>query len=374
MQHLYDAFSRVHSVCEDLLHPYRRLLSGILPTHISALLEYLQYFCQIRCKLLSLYALAICGILISKLIEIFPFLCSFSIVSNPDTDICSSAENFSAALEDTLALDVPVNSLQSAADPLIKIVRLEMEILAILFNLQCQLSNLEFLNSILSLQSLSIKLDKYSTRNDTVVEAPTPFMNWLRDFHSLLLAKFTLYWYTIFHPIATKSISMQHNLAKENPRIVLHVQEFVRKYEGSSVSIFFDAYLQDFDYLGHSYVPPGAAGMYVKSSVAIPCIFTYPLTESNAVPKNDYPVIMRALHSLLTVTTWKSPRQIVGQFEAQLGKTFFVQKLEKRYYMAVVVEDEHGALVENSHIRDFINRICDCTQIIDVARTLQSRS
>nr|CDS31871.1 expressed conserved protein [Hymenolepis microstoma] len=288
---------------------------------------------------------------------------NFAIVSNPDTDICSSAENFSAALEDTLALDVPVNNLQSAADPLIKIVRLEMEILAILFKLQCQLSNLEFVNSILSLRSLSIKLDKYSTRNNTVVEAPTPFMNWLRHFHSLLLAKFTLYWYTIFHPLATKSIAVQHNLAKENPCIVLHIQEFVRKYEGSSVSIFFDAYLQDFVYLGHSYVPPGAATMYAKSS-----------TESNAVPKNDYPVIMRTLHSLLTVTTWKSPRQIVSQFEAQLGKTFFLQKMEKRYYMAVVVEDENGALVENGHIRDFINWICDCTQIVDVARTLQSRS
>lgn len=37
--------------------------------------------------------------------------------------MCSSAENFSSALEDTLALDVPVNSLQSAADPLVKMVR-----------------------------------------------------------------------------------------------------------------------------------------------------------------------------------------------------------------------------------------------------------
>ncbi|VDL18819.1 unnamed protein product [Hymenolepis diminuta] len=329
----------------------RRLLSGVLPTQISSLLEYLQYFCQIRCKLLSFFA----------------------IVSNPDIDMCSSAENFSSALEDTLALDVPVNSLQSAADPLVKMVSLEIEILARLFKLQCQLSNLEFLNSILSLRSLSIKLDKYSTRNNMVIEAPTPFMNWLREFHSLLLAKFTLYWYTLFHPIAIKPIDVQHNLTKENPHIVLRIQEFVKQHEGSSVSIFFDACLQDFEYLGHSYVPPGAAGMYVKSSITIPCIFTYPPTKSNAVPKKDYWVIVRTLHSLLTVTSWKPPRLIVGQFEAQLGKTFFLQKLEKRYYMAVAVEDEHGALVENSHIRDFINRICDSTQIIDVARGLQSR-
>lgn len=58
--------------------------------------------------------------------------------------------------------------------------------------------------------------------------------------------------------------------------VSFRIQEFVKQHEGSSVSIFFDAYLQDFDYLGHSYVPPGAAGMYVKSSIAIPCIFTYP--------------------------------------------------------------------------------------------------
>ncbi|KAM7532454.1 hypothetical protein Aperf_G00000132914 [Anoplocephala perfoliata] len=203
---------------------------------------------------------------------------------------------------------------------------------------------------------------------------PTPYSNWLRDFHSLLLAKFTLYWYSILRPIATKAIDIQTNVIKENPGIVLQIQEFVKNNEGSNVSIFFDAYLQDFEYLGQSYVPPGAAGMYVKSSVAIPCVFTFPPTESNSLPKNDYPVIMRIVHSLLTLDTRKIPRQIVPLSDPQLRKTFYVQKLEKRFYMAVVVEGEEGNQMENNHVREFLNRICDCIQIVDVVRTLQSHA
>lgn len=45
------------------------------------------------------------------------------------------------------------------------------------------------------------------------------------------------------------------------------------------MALFFDAYLQDFAYLGHSYVAPGAAERYVKGSVAIPCIFTMPVVS-----------------------------------------------------------------------------------------------
>ena len=50
----------------------------------------------------------------------------------------------------------------------------------------------------------------------------------------------------------------------------------MNRFDETSVALFFDAYLQDFAYLGHSYVPPGAAELYVKSSDAISCVFTMP--------------------------------------------------------------------------------------------------
>lgn len=95
-------------------------------------------------------------------------LLSFAIVTNPETDMCSSAEDFSSALEDTLSEEPPTNCLKPAALPLVEMARLEMEILANLFKLQCQLSNLEFLNSILSLRFVALKLDKYCARSNMV--------------------------------------------------------------------------------------------------------------------------------------------------------------------------------------------------------------
>lgn len=41
--------------------------------------------------------------------------------------------------------------------------------------------------------------------------------------------------------------------------------------------------------------------------------------------------------------------------------------------MAVVLEDDAGSHAGNTQIRDFLNRICDDIQIVEVARILQSR-
>lgn len=46
--------------------------------------------------------------------------------------------------------------------------RTEVEILAAALKVQCQLGDLEFLNSILTLSSISYKLDQYYTQDDLV--------------------------------------------------------------------------------------------------------------------------------------------------------------------------------------------------------------
>uniref|UniRef100_A0A0R3WCT6 UPF0536 protein C12orf66 n=1 Tax=Taenia asiatica TaxID=60517 RepID=A0A0R3WCT6_TAEAS len=246
--------------------------------------------------------------------------------------------------------------------------------LAAALKAQCQLGDLEFLNSILTLSSISCKLDQYYAQKDLVGvgSPPTPLCSWLRKLYSLLLAKFTLYWYSVLHSGATNPTDIQEAVVKENPAIVSQIEDFVSTNEGTTVSFFFDAYLQDFAYLGHSYVPPGAAEMYVKSSVAIPCIFTMPLAESNTLPVSDYAVIMRAVNSLLSVDSSSKPREIISLHEAQLQKSFFVLKVESRVYMAIAVVDETGEQREKAHFRDLMCRLCDCIQMVDLCRSLQN--
>lgn len=288
--------------------------------------------------------------------------------------LCSAAKNVGSALEDLYALQSPINCLESTISPLVNTARMEVEILATALKLQCQLGDLEFINSILTLSSISYKLDQYYARDNLVPvgSPPTPLCSWLRRFYSVLLAKFTLYWYSVLRSGAINPADVQEAVSKENPDIVSQIEDFVSTNEGTNVSLFFDAYLQDFAYLGHSYVPPGAAEMYVKSSVAIPCIFTMPPAESNTLPMSEYAVIMRAVNSLLSLDASIMPREIIALHEVQLQKTFLVLKVELRIYMAVAVVDESGEQTENAHIRDFICKLCDCIQMIDLTRSLQA--
>nr|CDS22694.1 expressed conserved protein [Echinococcus granulosus] len=320
----------MHSVCGDLVHSHDGLRNDVLPMQILALLQHIHYFCRLRCKLLSFFAL----------------------ITKCETMLCSAAKNVGSALEDLM----------------------EVEILATALKLQCQLGDLEFINSILTLSSISYKLDQYYARDNLVPvgSPPTPLCSWLRRFYSVLLAKFTLYWYSVLRSGAINPADVQEAVSKENPDIVSQIEDFVSTNEGTNVSLFFDAYLQDFAYLGHSYVPPGAAEMYVKSSVAIPCIFTMPPAESNTLPMSEYAVIMRAVNSLLSLDASIMPREIIALHEVQLQKTFLVLKVELRIYMAVAVVDESGEQTENAHIRDFICKLCDCIQMIDLTRSLQA--
>lgn len=66
------------------------------------------------------------------------------------------------------------------------------------------------------------------------------------------------------------------------------------------------------------------------------------------------------------------PRHIVSLFEAQLQRTFFVTKVERRMYLAIAVVDKDGALAESgSNVREFINKLTDYIQLVDLTRALQ---
>ncbi|VDD74196.1 unnamed protein product [Mesocestoides corti] len=285
---------------------------------------------------------------------------------------CSSAK-VSIALEDLLASRSPVNCFEFLFSPLVEIIRHELEILVALLKLQCQLGNLEFLNSILSLNALSHKLIEDSSCQCEVSVEPrqTRLRAWLRKFYSTLLAKFTLYWYTVLNNAATSSVELEQSLSKENPDIVSKIQDFVHRYEGVYVALFFDAYLQDFAYLGHSYVPPGAAEKYVKGPIAIPCIFTMPPgSEPNTVPVPDLTVIMRAINSLIPLDASATSRQIMPLQDLHLQKSFLVLKVEARMYMAIVFPSSLDA--ENGHFREFATKITNTIQLVNLVRSIRN--
>lgn len=59
---------------------------------------------------------------------------------------------------------------------------------------------------------------------------PTPLCSWLRRLYSVLLAKFTLYWYSILHSGATNPTDLQEAVMNENPAIVSQCVVTVLQY------------------------------------------------------------------------------------------------------------------------------------------------
>nr|VZI16049.1 unnamed protein product [Spirometra erinaceieuropaei] len=124
--------------------------------------------------------------------------------------------------------------------------------------------------------------------------------------------------------------------------------------------------LQDFAYLGHSYVAPVAVGNPPTGVESLPPILTIP-PEAHPFPADDVSVIMTKICSVLSLDASEQPRRILTFFDPKIHKTFFLAKIEPRIYFVSVCPKNQLA---NTQIISFLNRIGDAMQLIEI-RTSQ---
>ncbi|VDL88996.1 unnamed protein product [Schistocephalus solidus] len=243
----------------------------------------------------------------------------------------------------------------------------ELELLVSLLDAQFYISNLHFLNALLCLRSLSkIIKDGIVSSSSSPRTNLSPLFSWLLRFRNTLLAKFSLYWFNILHGVGP-SEDLDYCLAKENPDLVLRLRSFTSRPDVSYVSLFFDAQLQDFAYLGHSYVAPVAVGNSPTGVESLPPILTIP-PEAHPFPADDVSVIMTKICSVLSLDASEQPRRILSFFDAKIHKTFFLAKIEPRIYLVSVCPKNQ---LGNAQISSFLNRIGDAMQLIDISRALR---
>ncbi|VDN09737.1 unnamed protein product [Dibothriocephalus latus] len=131
--------------------------------------------------------------------------------------------------------------------------------------------------------------------------------------------------------------------------------------------MFFDAQLQDFAYLGHSYVAPVAVGISPTGVESLPPIATIP-PEAHPFPADDVSVIMTKICSVLSLDASEQPRRILTFFDKKIYKTFFLAKIEPRVYFVTVCPKNQLC---NTQITGFLNRIGDAMQLIEISRALR---
>ncbi|KAL7062162.1 hypothetical protein AAHC03_01463 [Spirometra sp. Aus1] len=323
-----------------------RSANQVSEEQVSALSEYLVGFCRTRLKLLSFYAM---------------------LIDNETLLSCSARNLCSGLAELQNTFPGSKNLLDSVFSPLTAVIKRELGLLISLLDVQFYISNLHFLNALLCLRSLSkIIKDGIIPGRSSSRTSLSPLFSWLLRFRNTLLAKFSLYWFNILQGVGP-SEDLDYCLARENPDLVPRLRSFTSRPDVSYVSLFFDAQLQDFAYLGHSYVAPVAVGNPPTGVESLPPILTIP-PEAHPFPADDVSVIMTKICSVLSLDASEQPRRILTFFDPKIHKTFFLAKIEPRIYFVSVCPKNQLA---NTQISSFLNRIGDAMQLIEISRGLR---
>uniref|UniRef100_A0A0X3PC59 UPF0536 protein C12orf66 n=1 Tax=Schistocephalus solidus TaxID=70667 RepID=A0A0X3PC59_SCHSO len=345
-ENLGELYSQLSDSFSTLCIGNERSANQVSEEQVSALSEYLLNVCRIRLKLLTFYTM-----MIEKETLLY----------------CSAKGLRSGLIELQNSFLGSKNLLDSVFSPVTVVIKRELELLVSLLDAQFYISNLHFLNALLCLRSLSkIIKDGIVSSSSSPRTNLSPLFSWLLRFRNTLLAKFSLYWFNILHGVGP-SEDLDYCLAKENPDLVLRLRSFTSRPDVSYVSLFFDAQLQDFAYLGHSYVAPVAVGNSPTGVESLPPILTIP-PEAHPFPADDVSVIMTKICSVLSLDASEQPRRILSFFDAKIHKTFFLAKIEPRIYLVSVCPKNQ---LGNAQISSFLNRIGDAMQLIDISRALR---
>ncbi|CAL8080176.1 unnamed protein product [Calicophoron daubneyi] len=179
---------------------------------------------------------------------------------------------------------------------------MEIDILIDLLDAQSFIADLYFVESLLCLNRVSGKLKDLSEVFEAKHSGTSPYgrspprvvplVMWLKEFYNVLLAKYSLYWFSVLVQSAVDESRVLELTGLENPGLVSKIIGFQKRSNVLYASLFFDTACQDSPYLGHGYVLRGTVGESPKGVESIPPIFTAPL-GSSIPPADVYAIVMQ---------------------------------------------------------------------------------
>ncbi|CAH8520669.1 unnamed protein product [Schistosoma turkestanicum] len=284
--------------------------------------------------------------------------------------IITSCSSLISSLKDILnQLSVTENELTKVFVHVSQPIKLEVIVLCELFKAQIAISDLMFLESLLSLNRAKDHIDKlrklFYSKGIASSSKQLPLVAWLECFYTHLLSKYTLYWFEILVRSASNVHEIEETANSENLNLVANITKFQRESNALNISLLFDTTCQSFPFLGHGYVLRGSVGDAPKGIESIPPIFNAPLGSSLS-PVDIYTIVMQ-INSTLHLSgdddkmdiseVLKQPRYV---YDEKLNHTYYIKKLECRVFLALVYEGlkSHKDKLINEFISMLTDTIC----------------
>ncbi|KAA3676080.1 uncharacterized protein DEA37_0012169 [Paragonimus westermani] len=274
-------------------------------------------------------------------------------------------------------LVIPEDDISQDLEPLSLLIRSEVIGLADLLKAQSWTSDLYFMDSLLCLKSsfnelsnlfqpfqLTFPLVLTSGRH---VNKPPALLSWLSNFYNTLLAKYSLYWFSILSQAVSSSDTVLELSNSEDPNLIAKVIAFQRRTNALCVSLFFDTACQTNPFLGHGYVLRGTVGDGPKGVESIPVIFMFPL--GYILPSADIYAIVMQISGTLNVGELEEFYKLVYSYDEKRDRTYFIQKLEFRVFLALVYEGCRSR--KDRQITDFISSLASVIRLQTLVASLR---
>ncbi|KAF5403670.1 hypothetical protein PHET_02741 [Paragonimus heterotremus] len=363
-------------------------------------------FCSVRSRLVALYPF------LKKTFSKSYLFCSVnaayrSIDENP-LKLLTEIDSFHQSVVELLnQLVIPEDDVSQDLEPLSLLIHSEVIGLAELLKTQSWTSDLYFLDSLLCLKSSFSELSNLfqafkltcsllvSIHNGITVCAwffacfyldahflkfplvsmfgrhvnkPPALLSWLSNFYNTLLAKYSLYWFNILNQAVSSSDTVLEISSSEDPSLIAKVIAFQRRTNALCVSLFFDTACQTNPFLGHGYVLRGTVGDGPKGVESIPVIFMFPLDY--VLPSADIYAIVMQISGTLNVGELEEFQKLVYSCDEKRDRTYFIQKLEFRVFLALVYEGCRSR--KDRQITDFMSSLGNVIRLQTLVASLRS--
>ncbi|RWS10771.1 hypothetical protein B4U79_12858 [Dinothrombium tinctorium] len=309
-------------------------------------IEILDYFCSHICE--QLYSFVIARI---EMMEIYEQLSS-----------CWSQKflTFENVINHLIEI-VKVNGKKfhhPLLTPIKTVFTYESEALLNLLQAHCEIQNWKFLPSLFNLQDAHSKLGawlnnavpKDSPRRGSfgIIQKATPLHQWLCKIKYHLLAKFSLYFYTILSK-QTNNQEMKSLFSKQSVDYCYKITTFQRKSDASCIMIIFDTHNGE-DYKGHGYRLPKSPIEPVKGLDTFPPIVVFPADKQ----------ISNHLPSIIMMMTDKTRElnatdNLVYFYDEQVSTTYFLMRPDPRMTLVLMFDCKKTA--KDPYITTFIQEI-----------------
>lgn len=235
----------------------------------------------------------------------------------------------------------------------------ECDVINHLVNSQILMSEWQFLPSLLQLHQAHSKLvswgasaqakettkrSMFGTTSKTVFYWPALYY-WLMKYKSLLVAKFSLYFYDILSK-QTTAVDMRSLSAKNTEDYVARITAFQKKTDALNVSLVLDISGIEDTYKGPGYHHPDKQVETPTGVDSFPAVFSYPGEH----PTHHWPNVVMMISN--QTTDGSSTDKVNCFYDKAVQSTYFITHADPRIAIVVIYETKKSE--KDSYVNNFL--------------------